>query len=242
MRYHKALGQCFLINVGAACRIAQHFLVETKYPILEIGPGSGALSVHLLAAKPKKYKAIEIDKEKVEILQERFPEYKDAFICADFLKIDCPFLEPFAIVGNFPYCIASSILFRLLEWRDKVPLLVGMLQKEMANRILAMPGNRDYGILSVLLGAFYTIEGLMELSEGSFYPRPSVKSKVLTFRRSDKYIIPDFIKFKTVVKQAFTARRKQLKNNLKLKKNDPRLTLRAEQLSIEDFIELSQLI
>lgn len=244
MRFRKSLGQCFLVNSGAASSIAQRFLAESSESILEVGPGAGALTIHLLGLKSKEreYKAVEIDLEKVAILQERFPEYRDAFIGADFLQITPPFAEQFAIVGNFPYCIASSILFRLLEWRDSVPLLMGMLQKEMAIRILAQPNSKDYGILSVLLGAFYDIEGWIELSEKSFYPQPRVKSKVLIFRRSTKYAVPDVEKFIRVVKQAFSRRRKQLKNNLKLKVPDSRLSLRAEQLAIADFIELSQLL
>lgn len=247
MHFHKSLGQCFLTNVGAAESIVRRFLAESTYPILEIGPGAGALTRHLLRANSREYKAVEIDHEKVEVLHTRFPDYKNAFICKDFLQLAPPFLGQFSIIGNFPYCISSSILFRLLDWRERVPLLMGMLQKEMAMRIMASPGTKEYGILSVLLGAFYNIEGWMELSEGSFYPRPRVKSKILILRRKEKYAVVDFMKFKTVVKQAFAMRRKQLKNNLKpiltpKLSSDPRLLLRAEQLSITDFIELSQLL
>lgn len=245
----KQLGQHFLIHDSIAERIASA-IDNTHYPVLEIGPGEGRLTQFLLEKYNTQVFAVEIDEESIPHLQERFPEMSERVIYGDFLKINLIELFPqkFNIIGNFPYNISSQILFRALEHRQQVPQLVGMFQKEVADRVIAPPGTKTYGILSVLVQAFYHTKYLFTVMPGSFYPPPKVKSGVIKLVRNDREKLEcnEQLFFK-VVKQAFNQRRKTLRNSLKtllnedLKKEEI-FNLRPEQLSADDFESICQKI
>ena len=244
----KHLGQHFLRDESIAQKIVES-LSENSHNILEIGPGMGVLTKYLIQKYPNSLKVIEIDTESVSYLQENYPQLQ--IIAGDFLKMDIPsiFNESFSIIGNFPYNISSQILFRIYEHHEKIPEAVGMFQKEVAERIAAKPGNKTYGILSVLLGLFYDIEYLFTVHEHVFQPPPKVKSAVIRLNynnRADSELNIDL--FTKVVKAGFNQRRKTLRNALSLYKNSfenifpEYLSKRAEQLSVEEFIELTKSI
>lgn len=254
VRAKKALGQHFLRTDEIAEKIAST-LVEYSLPILEVGPGMGILTKHLLELYPKT-KVVELDTESVEYLKQAFPSLAPDIIEADFLKLplDKVFDEtPFLLIGNYPYNISSQIFFHMLEYRDRIPAASGMLQKEVATRLSSGPGNKDYGILSVLLQAWYKVEYLFTVAPSHFSPPPKVQSGVIKLSRNDRTTLGcDENSFKRVVKTTFNQRRKTIKNSLKPLLGDkeipssspayPLLTKRPEQLSVEDFITLTQAI
>jgi len=249
IRTKKQFGQHFLKDEDIARRIAGSLQLQHLYKhVLEIGPGMGMLSQFLLENKGPEIHLIEIDTEAVEYLQKKFPAHQAQIISGDFLRLelDTLFPGPFAVIGNFPYNISSQILFKVLDYKDRIPEVVGMFQKEVAERIASGPGNRDYGILSVLMQAFYDVELLFSLNEDDFSPPPKVKSAVLRFVRRDDHILKcDPKRFLNVVKTAFNQRRKTLRNALKgisQGKDLPYLDLRAEALHWTQFEELTLLL
>jgi 16S rRNA (adenine1518-N6/adenine1519-N6)-dimethyltransferase len=243
----KSLGQHFLKDMEIARRIAGSLTGEGYSSVLEIGPGMGVLTKFLLERKFHDFRVIEIDNESVHYLQEHFPELKE-IIRGDFLlmNIDSVFSEKMAIIGNFPYNISTQIYFKVLKHREKITEIVGMLQKEVAERICAGPGSRTYGILSVLLQAYYKTEYLFTVPEHVFSPPPKVKSGVIRLIRNDLDKLDcDESLFFRVVKASFNQRRKTLRNSVRsafeLKRDDyPEFGLRPEQLSVDQFVKLTR--
>ncbi len=238
----KYLGQHFLCDLNIARKIVDNLGAEVP-DILEIGPGMGVLTQYLLKRIELNVHVVEIDKESVEYLRNNFPTLQNIW-SEDFLKTDISvrFPEKFSIIGNFPYNISSQIFFRILEYRNQVPEVVGMIQKEVAERIASAHGTKVYGILSVLLQAFFDIEYLFTVHENVFNPPPKVKSAVIRLKRNKvKHLPCDEELFIKVVKAAFNQRRKMLRNSLKnFSKELPQsyAEKRPEQLSVDDFIEL----
>lgn len=282
VRPKKALGQHFLTDLSVAQKIADALVVESEtiggavpeagvvtsgntdaaIPVLEIGPGMGVLSQYLLEREDIDLKMIEIDRESVDYLLTHFPKASGRVIEGDFLKMNLSYFFPgtFAVIGNFPYNISSQIFFRIIDHKDSIPQVVCMIQKEVAERIAEQPGSKTYGILSVLLQAWYDIEYLFTVGEGAFNPPPKVKSAVIRLRRNSRTELGcDEKLFKTIVKTGFNQRRKTLRNSLKPLIADkaareawtpeqssdflsnPVFELRPERLSVEDFIALTKL-
>lgn len=247
----KFLGQHFLKDLTIASRIADTIDDFTELPVVEVGPGMGVLTQYLLAKKTA-LTVVEIDRDSVPYLQNHFPELKDHIIEGDFLELDLSklFDGKFNVIGNYPYNISSQILFKVLDYKDQVVCCSGMFQKEVAERVAAKPGGKVYGILSVLLQAWYDVEYLFTVDEHVFDPPPKVKSAVIRLVRNDRTALScDERLFKTVVKTAFNQRRKMLRSSLKgiLGKNNsvcenPIFSLRPEQLSVSQFEELTNLI
>lgn len=240
----KSLGQHFLHDENMCQKIVLQLDHKPGMNLLEIGPGGGALTKYLIAWQDVNYKAIEIDKEKVEYLYKTYPVLKDKIIQQDILKATLPFDVEFDIIGNFPYNISSQILFKILEWEPQVHEVIGMFQKEVAQRIAAPPGSKTYGILSVLVQAFFKVEYLLDVHENCFTPPPKVKSGVIKLANShNSFNIDNKAKFIFLVKTAFNQRRKTLRNALKSilppsALTDPIMSKRAEQLSVADFVAL----
>lgn len=239
----KHLGQHFLKDENIASKIAASLSAEASQ-VLEIGPGTGVLTKYLLNKDFEKFKAVEIDRESADFLRKNYPLLGEDLIEADFLRMEIHglFAGPFSIIGNFPYNISSQIFFKILEHRDLVTECVGMLQKEVAVRLAAPPGNKDYGILSVLLQAWYEIEYLFTVDAHVFAPPPKVKSAVIRLRRNKvQHLGCDEALFFKVVKTAFNQRRKTLHNALKplADYNGEFAGKRAEQLSVEQFVALT---
>ena len=280
VRPKKALGQHFLTDLSVAQKIADALVVDSvggavpeasavttgnttaAMPVLEIGPGMGVLSQYLLEREDIDLRMIEIDRESVDYLLTHFPKASGRVIEGDFLKMDLKYFFPgtFAVIGNFPYNISSQIFFRIIDHKDSIPQVVCMIQKEVAERIAEQPGSKTYGILSVLLQAWYDIEYLFTVGEGAFNPPPKVKSAVIRLRRNSRTELGcDEKLFKTIVKTGFNQRRKTLRNSLKPLIADkaareawtpeqsaeflskPVFELRPERLSVEDFIALTKL-
>lgn len=246
VRAKKYLGQHFLKDESIAERIADS-LVGGCTRVLEIGPGMGVLTKYLVAKPELDFYAVEIDTESVDYLHSHYPSLR--VIEGDFLNFDLTalFHDSFAVIGNFPYNISSQILFRVYENRNLIPEVVGMFQKEVAERVSAAPGSKVYGILSVLLSAFYDIEYLFTVHENVFNPPPKVKSAVIRLRRNSVASLAcDEKLFTKVVKTGFNQRRKTLRNalkplNLPLESvPDDLLQKRAEQLSVSDFIVITK--
>ncbi|MBQ0090055.1 MAG: 16S rRNA (adenine(1518)-N(6)/adenine(1519)-N(6))-dimethyltransferase RsmA [Prevotellaceae bacterium] len=248
VRAKKSLGQHFLKDLGVARRIAE---TAPAGRILEIGPGMGVLTQFLLSNPQIQLTAIELDSESVQYLHEWYPELH--LIEGDFLKLDLNQLYPegdFCVIGNYPYNISSQIFFKVLDYKDRIPVCSGMIQKEVAERLASGPGNKAYGILSVLLQAWYDIEYLETVPEHVFAPPPKVKSAVIRMKRNNRKSLGcDEQLFKSVVKAAFNQRRKQMRNSLQqlAGKGNPILeenifTRRPEQLSVEEFIHLTNLL
>ncbi len=281
VRPKKALGQHFLTDLSVAQKIADALVVECPagnavsesvaehsatlkpLPVLEIGPGMGVLSQYLLERGDLDLKMIEIDRESVDYLLTHFPKAAGRVIEGDFLKMNLSYFFPetFAVIGNFPYNISSQIFFRIIDHKDSIPQVVCMIQKEVAERIAEKPGSKTYGILSVLLQAWYDIEYLFTVGEGAFNPPPKVKSAVIRLRRNSRAELGcDEKLFKTVVKTAFNQRRKTLRNSLKPLiagkagceswtaeqtadfLSAPVFELRPERLGVEDFTALTNLL
>jgi 16S rRNA (adenine1518-N6/adenine1519-N6)-dimethyltransferase len=248
----KHLGQHFLVDQNIAIKIVDQLTMpDGVKDVLEIGPGMGVLTQYLLQHKEYKTTVIDIDRESIAYLKEHFPQLEDRIISADFLKTDLSELFPdkFAIIGNFPYNISSQIFFKVLKHRDVIPEVVCMIQKEVAERIAAPPGSKTYGILSVLLQAFYSIDYNFTVHEHVFNPPPKVKSGVISLIRNEvKELACDEKLFFEVVKLSFGTRRKTLRNCLKSYnlpaevQAQPVFDKRAEQLSVQDFVALTQLV
>lgn len=246
VRAKKKFGQHFLKDRNIARKIVASLSLGEGSQVLEIGPGTGILTGYLLERNGVRLKLIEIDHESVQYLKEHFPVKESDIYEGDFLATDISalFQGQFAIIGNFPYNISSQIIFKILECRDLIPEVVGMIQKEVAERLSSVPGNKTYGILSVLVQAFYNIEYLFTVSENVFIPPPKVKSAVIRLTRNDRKQLDcnqaDFVK---VVKTAFNQRRKVLSNALKaLSSSIPEefSGKRAEQLSVVQFESLTR--
>jgi 16S rRNA (adenine1518-N6/adenine1519-N6)-dimethyltransferase len=248
----KHLGQHFLKDLGIAKKIAYLVPKSNVNQVLEIGPGTGVLTQFLLQQKNLDTHVIELDSESVIYLKEHFPKLEGKIHYGDFLEFPLERIfgdNPFHIVGNFPYNISSQILFRVLEEKHRIPSVVCMLQKEVAMRLAAGPGTKDYGILSVLLQAFYDIKYEFTVDASVFSPPPKVQSGVISLSRNDVLELPVSEKlFTAVVKAAFNQRRKMLRNSLASINNVTEATLgkfatlRPEQISVNDFIEISQMI
>lgn len=247
VRPKKYLGQHFLTDQRTARRIVDAFPQQEYSNILEIGPGTGVLTKYLKELPNVSLNAMEVDEESVDYLEATYPTLTGKILLADFLKYPVDKLFPgesFGIIGNFPYNISSQIFFQVLAHRSRIPLVVGMIQKEVADRICSPEGNKTYGILSVLLQTFYDITYLFTVKPGVFLPPPRVKSAVIRLERNQRAHLPcDEKLFFRVVKMAFNQRRKTLRNALKtillpLEVDWEVLGQRAEQLSVEQFIEL----
>ncbi len=250
VRAKKYLGQHFLTDQKIASRVAESFTLRKPSSVLEVGPGMGVLTQFLLQNPLINLTAIEIDQESVDFLNDYYPELK--VIKDDFLSMDLDslFEDPFYIIGNFPYNISSQILFKALDYKDKVLGIAGMFQKEVGERIVSPPGNKHYGILSVFLQAYYKAEYLFTVSQDVFNPPPKVKSAVVRFTRNDvKELECNEKLFRRVVKTAFNQRRKTLRNSLKSLINKENLAIkesifnkRPEQLGVDEFVYLTQII
>ncbi len=213
--------------------------------LIEVGPGGGALTKYLKDIPRTEFKAIEVDDDKVAYLSNTYPELKNKIIHQSFLDVAPPFEGPFTVVGNFPYNISTQILFKILEWKEQVPVVVGMFQKEVAQRIAAPSGNKVYGVLSVLVQAFYNVQYLFDVHENCFNPPPKVKSGVIKiYRKNEVAPMKSERYFFTLVKTSFNQRRKTLRNAARAlfednTLDDPIFDKRAEQLTVADFAALT---
>ncbi|MDP2337731.1 MAG: 16S rRNA (adenine(1518)-N(6)/adenine(1519)-N(6))-dimethyltransferase RsmA [Bacteroidota bacterium] len=251
VRAKKNLGQHFLKDKDIAQKIVESLQASNVNKVLEIGPGMGVLTQFLLQNKSYETTVVEIDRESVEYLNVHFPELKERIISDDFLKLNLHdyFGEPFVLIGNFPYNISSQIFFKVLEYRNQIPEIVGMLQKEVAERLAAPPGSKAYGILSVFLQAYYHIEYLFTVNQDQFNPPPKVKGGVIRLTHNQtEHLDCDERLFKSIVKMAFNQRRKTMRNSLKsmitsdeLKAN-PIFDKRPEQLGVAEFVSLVKMI
>lgn len=241
----KSLGQHFLKDESICQKIVAALAEDPCERLLEVGPGAGALTKYLLPLQGIDFKAVELDSEKVSYLHHTYPAIQGKIIHQSILDIAEPFAEPFTVVGNFPYNISSQILFKVLDWKESVPVMIGMFQKEVAERIVSGPGSKVYGILSVLVQTFYDVEYLFDIPPESFNPPPKVMSGIIRLRRKPVYIpISSERQLLVVVKAAFNQRRKMLRNGLKslfdeAVLQEPLFTKRAEQLSVEQFASLT---
>ena len=251
VRAKKALGQHFLKDQGIAMTIVDSLEAGGVRNVLEIGPGMGVLTQYLLKRDDIDLKLVELDGESVEYLLTHFPGMQGKLYEMDYLKLDVHLLFPgeYRVIGNFPYNISSQIFFKILEDKDRVTEVVCMIQKEVADRIAEKPGTKTYGILSVLIQAWYDIDYIISVGSGAFCPPPKVQSAVIRLRRNGRSSLGcDERLFKMVVKTAFNQRRKTLRNALKplitdaVDTNTPVFDLRAERLSVEDFVALTNLI
>jgi 16S rRNA (adenine1518-N6/adenine1519-N6)-dimethyltransferase len=248
----KALGQHFLKDLNIAQRIAETIDIGGGMPVLEIGPGMGVLTQFLLQNKEIDLTCVELDSESVTYLLANFPELNGRIIEGDFLKMNLNemYKGQFCVIGNFPYNISSQIFFKVLDHKDKIPICAGMIQKEVAERMASKPGTKAYGILSVLVQAYYDIEYLFTVHENVFDPPPKVKSAVIRMRRNEtKKIDCDEDLFVKVVKTAFNQRRKMMRNSLQAMLGqghpllaDPVFMKRPEQRSVAEFVDLTNLI
>jgi 16S rRNA (adenine1518-N6/adenine1519-N6)-dimethyltransferase len=241
----KSLGQHFLIDKTVCEKIRAVLLEEPIKQLVEVGPGAGALTEFIYKIPTHSYKAIELDTEKVNYLLHAYPDLAGKLINEDFLETAIPFEGSFVLVGNFPYNISTQIVFKVLDWKAQVPMMVGMFQKEVAERIAAKPHSKAYGILSVLAQAFYDVTYLFDVPPSAFNPPPKVDSGVIMFKRKANF--PEMASEKSfyhIVKMAFGQRRKMLRNPLKpyftaAQLEDPIFTKRAENLTFEDFAALT---
>jgi len=248
----KHLGQHFLIDKNVSKKIASQFGAHQDcHKVLEIGPGTGALTTYLLENLETELWVMEVDVESIEYLKENFPQLKDRILYQDFLKLNLKDLfqnEKFAVVGNFPYNISSQILFKCLEYRNQVPEIMGMFQKEVAERVAVGPGTKTYGIISVLLQAYYDITYCFTVDENVFNPPPKVKSGVIRLTRNSRETLPCNEKlFIQIVKACFNQRRKMIRNSIKpfldgKPFQSEFLEIRPERLSVENFITLTSQI
>lgn len=251
VRAKKHLGQHFLNDENIAKKIVDAMLEENSLSaLIEIGPGTGVLTKFMID-RPDFF-ALDVDRDSIAYLKEHYPQFAEKIIECDFLKKDLKEVvgdKKFNIIGNFPYNISSQIMFRVLENRNKVDLVVGMFQKEVAERLAEKPGSKAYGILSVLLQAFYDIDYLFTVHENVFSPPPKVKSAVIKLRRNQVQKLEcDEDLFKTVVKTTFNQRRKTIRNSIKpmltsiIESSSYLFDKRPEQLSVAEFVELTKLV
>lgn len=249
VRAKKGLGQHFLNDENIAQKIADALQINENDTVIEIGPGTGVLTKYLLNKKCN-LKLVEIDSESIDYLKAHYPETEDQIIAKDFLKLDLSEInnDNLKIIGNFPYYISSQIYFKILDYKDIVTESIGMIQKEVAQRMASKPGTKDYGILSVLLQAYYDIEYLFTVHEHVFIPPPKVKSAVIRLvRNNTKKLDCNEKLFKQIVKATFNQRRKTIRNSVKsillnLNFDHELLQFRPEQLSVAQFVELTNLI
>jgi 16S rRNA (adenine1518-N6/adenine1519-N6)-dimethyltransferase len=250
IRAKKYLGQHFLNDIAIAENIAKALLEKkSQHTIIEVGPGTGVLTQFLIH-ETENFIAMDVDTESIDHLHGKYPDKVNKIILQDFLKADLKGLarDKFNVIGNFPYNISSQIMFKILENKDSVDFAVGMFQKEVAMRLAEKPGSKVYGILSVLLQAYYDIEYLFTVHENAFTPPPKVKSAVIRLTRNDiKKLDCDEVLFKSVVKTTFNQRRKTIRNSIRSLFNNneithPLLDKRPEQLSVAQFIELTKFV
>lgn len=245
----KSLGQHFLNDKNICIKIADviNETIQTNAlnNLLEVGPGAGAITTYLLQIPDINFKVVELDKEKVDYLNSTFKEIQSKIIHQNFLETNLPFEDKFMVAGNFPYNISSQILFKILEWKNVVPVVVGMFQKEVAQRVAAKPNTKAYGILSILVQAYYDVEYLFDVAPTCFNPPPKVMSGVIKLKwKQTNYTTRSEVDFKSLVKTAFNQRRKMLRNAVRslfdeeVLRNDI-FNKRAEQLSIEEFAALT---
>lgn len=244
-RLKKSLGQHFLKDESVSTRIVDELQKHPFKNLVEVGPGGGALTKYLLQIKDISFKAVELDAEKVEYLHQTFPAIKGKILEEDFLRIDPPFEEAFTVVGNFPYNISTQILFKMIDWKGQVPVMVGMFQKEVAQRAASKEGSKVYGVLSVLVQAFYNVEYLFDVDPEAFTPPPKVVSGVIRLTTRDD--VPEMKSerhFFNLVKTAFNQRRKTLRNAVKglftaEELKDELFNKRAEAISVAQFAALT---
>ncbi|MDP2422700.1 16S rRNA (adenine(1518)-N(6)/adenine(1519)-N(6))-dimethyltransferase RsmA [Sediminibacterium sp.] len=241
----KSLGQHFLTNEAICKQIVTALQEDSIHQVLEVGPGAGALTKHLLKLPIQHFKAVELDREKVAYLKLNYPSIADVIIEGSILDIPIPFQDQFTLLGNFPYNISTQIVFRVLEWKEQIPVMIGMFQKEVAERIVSKPHTKVYGILSVLVQAFYEVEYLFDVPPESFNPPPKVMSGVIRLKRKAEPVpVRSEKAFFTLVKAAFGQRRKMLRNPMKpffdaAVLQEEIFTKRAEQLTVEEFAALT---
>ena len=256
VRPKKNLGQHFLTDLSIAKRIADTVDASPDLPVLEVGPGMGVMTQYLVE-KPRPFKVVEIDRESVAYLNEHFPKLRENILGEDFLRMDLHQVfdgQQFVLTGNYPYDISSQIFFKMLDNRDLIPCCTGMIQHEVAVRMASQPGNKQYGILSVLIQAWYNVEYLYTVEPTMFNPPPKVMSAVIRMTRNEvQHLGCDEQLFKRVVKTVFNQRRKMLRVSLRqifdsqhpasdtFFQNDV-MTRRPEQLSIPEFVELTNLV
>ncbi len=252
MKAKKSFGQHFLINEPLAEGIAHSLMMlEEHRNVLEIGPGKGVLTKYLID-QDINLRVVEADRDMISYLENEFPKLRDDIIFLDFLKLDMSKVfdgEPFYLIGNYPYNISSQIIFKMIDHFTLIPEMVGMFQREVADRIIAGPGSKIYGVVSVLTQAFYTGETIYKVSPGSFSPPPKVQSSVIRLKRkTNDELQVDYRALRAVVKTSFGQRRKMLRNTLKslLKDwtilNEPMFQRRPEQLGLEEFVEITKRI
>ena len=256
VRPKKNLGQHFLTDLSIAKAIADTVDACPELPVLEVGPGMGVMT-QFLVEKPRPLKVVEIDRESVAWLNEHFPKLRENILGEDFLRMDLQTVfdgQPFVLTGNYPYDISSQIFFKMLDNKELIPCCTGMIQREVAQRMAAEPGSKTYGILSVLIQAWYNVEYLFTVDEHVFNPPPKVKSAVIRMTRNDVSDLGcDERLFKRLVKTVFNQRRKMLRVSLRQvfdggQQPDkdffthPFMTRRPEQLTIEEFVELTNMV
>jgi len=241
----KSLGQHFLKDENICRKIVDALRQHSFSQLLEIGPGGGALTKYLLQLPAIDFKAVELDDEKVEYLVQTYPQLKGKIIHKSFLDIEKPFEGKFTVIGNFPYNISTQIVFKIMEWKDDAEVMIGMFQKEVAQRIAANEGSKVYGVTSVLVQAFFAVEYLFEVSENAFNPPPKVKSAVIRLvPKTEKMPMRSEKDFFLLVKTAFQQRRKTLRNAVKplfdeTVLQDELFNKRAEQLTVKQFSDLT---
>ncbi len=241
----KSLGQHFLRDEKIVQKIIDALRQNSFKNLLEVGPGAGALTQYLIEIPGIHFKAVELDEEKINYLIKQFPPLKTSLIHKNFLSIDRPFDEPFTIVGNFPYNISTQILFKVLDWKEHVPVVIGMFQKEVAERVASKEGSKIYGVLSVLIQYYYHVEYLFSVGNECFTPQPKVQSGVVRLTKRKTYSpVKSERAFWVLVKTAFNQRRKMLRNAIKglIPKEileDNFFNRRAETLSVDDFAALT---
>ena len=254
VRPKKNLGQHFLTDLTIARRIADTVDACPQIPVLEVGPGMGVMTQYLVQ-KLRPFKVVEIDCESVDYLNEHFPSLRENILAEDFLRMDLTKVfdgQPFVLTGNYPYDISSQIFFKMLDNRDLIPCCTGMIQHEVALRMASKPGTKAYGILSVLIQAWYDVDYLFMVDEHVFNPPPKVKSAVIRMTRNQtRWLDCNEELFKRVVKTAFNQRRKMLRVSLRqmlpagspfFQLPTPFLTMRPEQLSVQQFVELTNMV
>jgi 16S rRNA (adenine1518-N6/adenine1519-N6)-dimethyltransferase len=241
----KSLGQHFLTDENICKKIIAALQQHSFQQLIEVGPGGGALTKYLLKLDNIDLKCVELDEEKIIYLKQTYPALKDKIIHQSILDIHAPFEGRFTLVGNFPYNISSQILFKILDWKEQVECMIGMFQKEVAERVAAKEGNKVYGVTSVLVQAFFNVEYLFEVHENCFNPPPKVKSAVIRLTPTkDKLQMKSEKQFFNLVKTAFNQRRKMIRNGVKslfdpATLQDDIFSKRAEQLSVADFAALT---
>ncbi len=241
----KSLGQHFLKDKEMIGKILDALKIHSFEQLLEVGPGAGALTEHLIKISEIDFKAVELDEEKITYLKQKHSVLNDKIISADFLNIEPPFSGSFTVIGNFPYNISTQILFKIVDWKEQVPVVIGMFQKEVAERAAAKSGSKTYGVLSVLIQAFYDVKYLFDVPPECFNPPPKVMSGVIELsRKSEALPYTTEAAFARLVKMAFNQRRKTLRNAVKGMfepevLQDELFNKRAEQLTIQQFAALT---